>query len=89
MVIVSAGLWHMLHVPDPQDFVEQEAAFSRGAALFAAQEQVEGLDASAYASLLHLAPLVAEGTLRGRPRQQRAVRPPETRHAQCASSNGH
>ena len=65
MVIVSAGLWHMLHVPSPQDFVEQEAAFSRGAALFAAQEQVKGLDSSACASLLHLAPLalVATGTL--------------------------
>ena len=40
MVIVSAGLWHMLHVPDPQDFVGQEAAFAQGAALFAAQELV-------------------------------------------------
>lgn len=40
VVIVSAGLWHMLHVPDPQDFVDQQAAFSHGAAMFAAREPV-------------------------------------------------
>ena len=40
VVVVSAGLWHMLHVPDPQDFVDQQAAFSHGAAMFAAREPV-------------------------------------------------
>ena len=39
-VIVSAGLWHMLHIPDPQDYVDQQAAFTSAASVYAAHQKV-------------------------------------------------